>query len=99
MHMPFLYHLANPLDNSRITDLLLGGDKSYLASVYGENWTNQSTTNRARVDPELLAVVNFDYEFLAQILTPRLDLLCTPIALPQGGVQFVNYFRFFCRSR
>ncbi len=92
-HMSHLNHFANPIDNSGLADLLFVGDNSYLASVYGEEWVQESPENRVKVDQALLAIVSEDYECSAQSYSPRLDLLSTPIALPQGGEKPVNYFR------
>ncbi|KZL17644.1 hypothetical protein PsAD2_02980 [Pseudovibrio axinellae] len=97
--LPYLNHFANPMDNAGVTDILMVGDKSYLASVYGASWTNDSPLKRAQVDPVLMKTVSTDYEISAQSLAPRLDLLCTPIALPQGGVEFVHYFRIILPFR
>ncbi|GHB33842.1 hypothetical protein GCM10007094_23420 [Pseudovibrio japonicus] len=91
--MPYLNQFANPLDNGGLADILLVGDKTYLAGVYGQAWARDTPSNRARVDPDLLKTVSTDYQISAQSLSPRLDLLYTPIALPHGGYEDVHYFR------
>ncbi len=91
--LPHLIHFSNPLDNYGLTRPLTIGSASYLVSVYGRDWTLTPPSARSPVDEKLLENVSTQYAHAAHSLQPRLDLLNTPIRLPESKMRQVNYFR------